>query len=142
MSEPKILVPVDGTPESADAVRHALAIVAERGGELHLLNVQLPVESGHARLFVDAQTLHDWYRDEGEQALAPARALCAEAGVECQCHVIVGRLAETIVRYAREQHCGLIVMRKHPQGALANLLLGSVCEEVLARSRIPVSVLD
>lgn len=142
MSVPKILVPVDGTPESADAVAHALAIVAERGGELHLLHVRLPVESCHAKLLVDGRTLQDWHREEGEQTLAPSLAQCRAAGVEPLCHVIVGHLAETIVRFAHEQHFGLVVMRRHPQAALTHLLLGSVCEDVQARCRIPVTVLD
>lgn len=142
MSVPKLLVPVDGTPEGTDAVAHALGIVAARGGELHLLNVQLPLESCHAKLFVDGRTVQDWHREQGEQALAPARERCRAAGIEPHCHVIVGHLAETIVRFAKEQHFGLIVLRRHEHGVLANLLLGSVCDDVRAQSSVPVTVLD
>ena len=49
-----------------------------------------------------------------------------------------GPPAETIVWYAREHDCDLIVMGTHGRTALKHLLLGSVAEKVVRRAHCPV----
>ena len=48
--------------------------------DVHLINVQRPV-SGDVSTFVAGATLDDYHRERSEQALAPARALLAAAGL-------------------------------------------------------------
>ncbi len=137
----KILVPVDGSSQAQRAVNEVL-ILARNGAELkiHLLNVQIPIDSGHARMFVDQDDVDGYHREEGLAALADARALLDAAGVSYSHHIVVGHVAESIVRYAREQNIDKIVMGTHGRSGLLNTLLGSVAHDVLKHSLVPVSL--
>lgn len=136
----KILVPIDGSTHADAAIPQILKLRA--GGaelDLHLLNVQFPID-GHARSFVNTEDLANYHREEGLAALANARRLLDEAGVPHRHHIVVGHIADTIVRYAQEQGFDKIIMGTHGRSGLLQLLLGSVASEVLQRSPVPVTL--
>jgi nucleotide-binding universal stress UspA family protein len=136
----KILVPVDGSPQADRAAAQA-AELAKRGAvvELHLLNVQIPID-GHARSFVSQDELDTWHREEGLAALANARRILEEAGVPYTHHIAVGHVADTIVRYAQEKGFDKVVMGTHGRGGLLEVLLGSVAHDVVKHARVPVTL--
>lgn len=138
-----VLVPVDGSPNSDRVIDH---LVREHAGgepaELHLLNVQMPLDSGHARLFVSPEAIQAWHREEGELALRSARQKLDAAGIPYSWHVTVGRIAETIIDFAREQGCQRIVMGTHGRSALKHLLLGSVASDVSRNAGVPVTLIN
>ena len=137
----KILVPVDGSETANRAVAHVIKLYRNDAQvDIHLLNVQIPIDSGHARLFVSADELEDYHREEGIAALAGARRLLDEAGVPYTHHIAVGHVADTIIRYANERGIDKIVLGSHGRTALLQVLLGSVAQEVLKRSKVPVTL--
>lgn len=138
---PKILVAVDGSEHAL----HALERVVERcrAGEnvqIHLLNVQIPVDSGHARMFVSQDDVEGYHREEGMAALRSARDLLEREGLPYQHHVVVGHVAQTIAAFAAQQGFDEIVMGTHGRTGLAGLLLGSVAAEVKRVSKLPVTL--
>lgn len=54
--------------------------------------------------------------------------------------VYEGDIAETILNVAEEIHADIIVMGSHSQKWLENILMGSVTEEVLNQSGIPLFI--
>lgn len=137
----KILVPLDGSAYGEKAVAHVLKLREQSADvEVHLLNVQIPIESGHARLFVAHDELQAHYRDEGLEALKGARALLDAADVPYAFHISVGHVADTILRYAEEKGFDKIVMGTHGRSGLMQVLLGSIAEEVLRRADMPVTL--
>jgi len=137
----KVLVAVDGSAHSKSAVERVLEMQQKSGPhEIHLLNVQIPIESGHARMFVGREQLEEYYRDEGLAALAEARGILDRASVPYTHHVAVGHVAQTIADYAREHGFDEIVIGSHGRGALRHLLMGSVATDVLRLSAIPVTL--
>lgn len=136
------LVPVDGSANSDRVIEH---LVREHGAGrtagLQLLNVQIPLESGHARMLVGSEAIQGWHREEGERALRSARERLDAAGIPYSWHVAVGRVAETIIDFARELGCERIVMGTHGRGALTHLLLGSVASAVSRDAGIPVTLI-
>jgi len=137
----KILVPVDGSENANRAVKHVVKLYrSDARIEIHLLNVQIPIDSGHARLFVSHDELEDYHRDEAIAALAGARRILDDAGVPYTYHIAVGHVAETIVRYAKERGIDKIVMGSHGRTALLQVLLGSVARDVLKHSEVPVTL--
>ena len=134
----KILIAVDGSPHSRRAVEQALRL--QGSPEVHLLNVQIPIESGHARMFVGHEDLQDYYREEGLAALKEARAIMDAAGVPYTHHIAVGHVAQTIAAYAKEKGFDQIVLGSHGRGALTHLLLGSVASDVLRIAEVPVTL--
>jgi nucleotide-binding universal stress UspA family protein len=58
-------------------------------------------------------------------------------------HTLVneGDTAETILKTAEDLHANVIVMGSHSQKWLENILMGSVTEEVLKKSSIPLFII-
>jgi nucleotide-binding universal stress UspA family protein len=138
---PKVLVPVDGSAYSDRVIDHLLRQIAAEGPlELHLLNVQIPVDSGHARMFVSADDVEAYHREEGLQALKSARDKLDAAGITYKWHVAVGHIADTIIQFAREHAVDRIVMGTHGRSALTHLLLGSVASDVSRSAGVPVTL--
>jgi nucleotide-binding universal stress UspA family protein len=118
----KILVPVDGSKYGEKAIAYVVKLHNQDAQiDVHLLNVQIPIDSGHARLFVEHDELLDYYRDEGLVALQSPRAALEAAGVTCGTHIAVGRVADTIMRYAEELCVDKIIM-----GTWAKRIIGGV----------------
>lgn len=138
----KVLLPVDGSAHSDRAVDQLIRQVRDEGPlDLHLLNVQIPVDSGHARMFVSGEDVEAYHREEGMQALKSAREKLDAAGVEYRWHVVVGHIADTVIRFAREHAIDSIVMGTHGRSALTHLLLGSVASEVSRKAGVPVTLI-
>lgn len=138
----KILIPVDGSENGLCAVKHAVALSAQMKQlpELLLLNVQWNVAAGNVKLFINQETINDYYREQGAAALEKARAILDEANLAYQYHISIGRPAEAIVQYAEEQKADQIIIGAQGEGSLAKLLLGSVTSKVAQMSKIPVTI--
>ncbi|MCG6939901.1 MAG: universal stress protein [Thiohalocapsa sp.] len=139
----KVLLPVDGSAFSNRALDQVLRMA--HGGErleLHLLSVQLPIDSGHARMFVSDDDIAAYHRDEGLAVLEPYRARLDAAGVDYRWHVLVGHVAETIARFAEEQQFDKVVMGTHGRTGMTHLLMGSVAQNVTRRLKIPVELVN
>lgn len=136
-----VLLSVDGSEHSLRAVDAVLKLrAAGLVAQLHLLNVQIPVDSGHARMFVGQDAVDDFHRAEGRAALQAARARLDAAGVDYTPHIAVGHVAVTIARYAEQHGVDQIVMGSHGRGALTHLLLGSVASDVIRLASMPVTL--
>ena len=138
----KILVPIDGSENAKRAV--STLIKQHQAGvqmDIHLLNVQIPVESGHARMFISKSDLEAYYRDEGRQALEDTAAVLKQAGVPFTEHLAIGHIAETVANFAQQHQFDQIVMGTHGRTGLTSLLLGSVASDVLRSSKVPVTLI-
>jgi nucleotide-binding universal stress UspA family protein len=49
-----------------------------------------------------------------------------------------GRVADEILRAARERSAGVIAMATHGRGGLSRLVFGSVAERVLSDTQVPL----
>ena len=136
----KILIPVDGSANAQRAVEHVIKNIAalKEPPQLLLLNVQWNVAAGNVKLFINQQTIDDYYREQGMAALQAARAALDAAGLPYQYHISVGTPAEAIVQYANAQGVDQIMMGRQGQGGLQALLLGSVVNKVLHLASCPL----
>jgi nucleotide-binding universal stress UspA family protein len=136
----KILVPVDGSPVAVRAVAHAAELA--RGAadtKVVLLNVQQNLEHWRKRGLLDEQDIRE-LRAQGESESASAREMLDKAGIDYDFEILFGRPAEVIVRVAREQHCGSIIMGTRGLGDFENLLLGSTAYKVTQLAQVPVTL--
>ncbi|AEE66697.1 universal stress family protein [Bordetella pertussis] len=137
----KILVPVDGSECAVRAVREAIKVANDsKGAQLHLLNVQLPLISGHAKMFLRHNELQSYYQAEGEAALATVLPVVAESGIPFESEMRTGQYGETIANYAKEKQCDRIVMGTRGLGAVGGLLLGSVARKVIHLADVPITL--
>ncbi len=133
-----ILVAVDGSETSDRAVHHALDLVAAGlTSELHFLNVQ-PNLGGAVSAFVSREQIDNHHREEGTKALASSIDLAKKASVPAKVHIGVGRQGEIVGDYVDKLGAGMVVLGTRGHTGLAGVLLGSVAQDVIAHSKVPV----
>lgn len=137
----KILLPVDGSDLSLDAVRHALHLL--RNGlqaSFVLVTVQEPTFMYEMILAPDAEVLDRVTGAVGSRALEGAQALFKEAGVAVESEIGSGEPAPTLVELCERHGCEAIIMGARGMGALRSALIGSVSQAVLHASKVPVTI--
>jgi nucleotide-binding universal stress UspA family protein len=137
----KILVPVDGSPLSLEAVRHALALIRQGlHADLVLANVQAPASLYEIVVAHDPDVIKDVSAGAGAHLLEPARELCRRAGVSFDCEVVSGDPVRALCDLADQHGCAQIVIATHGKGALASALLGSVPHALAHAAPVPVTI--
>lgn len=137
----KILLPVDGSEASLDAVREALSLVrAGLRASVVVANVQEPATLYEMLLAHDPDVIEEVAAKAGLHLLEPALALVREAGVEFEVEVARGDPAHTLVDIVERFACDLVVMGARGMGTLRSALLGSVSHEVLHAAPVPVLI--
>ena len=137
----RILIAIDGSPQSARVAKAAIRHVAayKQPPELHLIYVHLPVPTlGGLIKPVGHEALQRYYREEGEDALRRATRLFDRAGLAYTTHIMVGPVAQSLVSEAKKLKCDLIVMGTHGMGAVSGMLLGSVAAKTVHLAKCPV----
>lgn len=136
----KILIPVDGSDNAQRAVEHVIASIPtfKEKPELLLLNVQWNIATGNVKMFINQDTIDDYYREHGITALKNARAALDASDYPYVYHISIGTPSEAIAQYAKEQAVDQIVMGRQGQGGVQALLLGSVVNKVLHLVDVPV----
>jgi nucleotide-binding universal stress UspA family protein len=137
----KVLLPVDGSELSMEAVRLALRM---RQQGLHLTavlaNVQEPASLYEMLVAHDPDVIDHVSAEAGLDALQPARALLDAAGVEYECEVAKGDPAHTLIDICERFGCEMVVMGARGTSSLRSAMLGSVSNEVLHASAVPVVI--
>lgn len=137
----KILIPVDGSELSLDAVQHGLRLVREGlRASFVLANVQEPASLYEIVTARDLQVLQGVSEGAGAHLLESAEALCKAAGVACELEVASGDPAHTLVDIAERFGCDAVIMGARGRGAVRSALLGSVSQAMAHTSAIPVTI--
>lgn len=137
----KILVPVDGSEASLDAVRHALALVREGlRADFVLANVQEPASLYELLRAHDAEVIESVSRSAGEHLLERASTLCRDADVAFEQAIGTGEPVHVLHDIAEEYGCGLIVMGARGEGGTRGTRLGSVAHAMLHDALMPVTI--
>jgi len=137
----KILLPVDGSTESLDAVRHALQLIREGlRASLVLANVQEPASLYELLRAHDAEVIESVTQAAGTHSLEEANALCAAAGVACEQELETGDPAHMLHDIAERQGCDLVIMGARGKGATRGTRLGSVAHAMLHDATLPVTI--
>lgn len=137
----RVLVPIDGSIPALRALDLVLKQIAEgRSLDVHLLNVQPQVMSGHARMYLKKGMIDEYYEEEALKALKPAQDKLEQAGIPYVTSHLVGHIAETIDKYTRTNGCELIIMGTRGLGSMSSLMLGSVATKLLHLADVPVTL--
>jgi nucleotide-binding universal stress UspA family protein len=140
-----VLVPIDGSPLSYRALRHALETFD--GAELVVLHVSNVFEPDHRS---DLESVHEppigseeWYateREATEALLAEAEEVAADYDRTITTDSEIGDPQRIIPDYAREESIDHVVLGVHGRDEERRSLVGRVAEAVVFRSPVPVTV--
>ena len=137
----KILVPVDGSELSLDAVRYALSLRAKGlRCEFVLANVQEPASLYEVVTVRDADRLVNLSDGAARHLLQGARELCDAAGAPYECEVATGDAAHMLLEICESRGCNAIVIGARGHGGLIGTRLGTVSQEIVHTSTVPVMV--
>lgn len=137
----KILIATDGSKPALNAVKYAVKLLrslASTSNAVTLISVHDDVGLRHAKAFVGTQAVADYLRELSEKELKPAMKLLDAAGIKHDMEVRTGHVAQEIVHCAKAGKFELIVLGAKGRSAMADLLLGSVAQRVLATAELPV----
>jgi len=131
----RILLPLDGSPFGERALPYALRLASATGARLILMH-------GHAPLVIakepdfDVQAFARRLRDG--QVVVP---YTATAGIEIEAvthDVYMDKVADGICETIVAQGADLVVMSTHGHGGLGRWLYGSVADQVIRQSPVPL----
>lgn len=131
----KILVPVDGSNYSILALREAIRIVKNGGGEITV--VYVCSESSEGSSFVMPKLS---FGCDTESILAEAERVAKSDGVAIRTLALKGDAVKQIVKAAAEGSFDLIVIGARGLSNLSRLVLGSVSQGVIKNASCPVLV--
>ena len=136
LSLSRLLLPVDGSRFSRQAVTRALSLAAESSSTLLVVSV-LDAPPG---FMTEAPEVAQDLLTNLEDLVTGVAQKAAERSVTCQTRVAVGSAYRLIVDLAAEWEAGLIIMGSHGRTGLKRLLMGSVTERVVGQAPCPVLV--
>lgn len=137
-----IMVPVDGSAFSREAVFHGLRLARKNGAQLRLVRVaSIPGLVGGP----DVVALENIARmSERDAMLAELYRLAAEcranSPVEVTANVEDGPVADALRGHALRHQVDLIVMATHARRGMARVWLGSVADRLIRETGIPVLI--
>ncbi|WP_435100051.1 universal stress protein [Halarchaeum sp. P4] len=137
----RILVPIDGSEQSTDALEYALEEF--QSDDITVIHVIDPIEAGYTAQATVPGYSEEWYEQaeaEAESLFEQAQDLADEYDVALDTVTEVGRPSRTVVNYADENDYDHIVMGSHGRSGVSRILLGSVAENVVRRSPVPVTI--
>ncbi|AIO30928.1 universal stress family protein [Burkholderia cenocepacia] len=139
----KIMVAVDGSASSKQALAEALKLAKAGGAQLSIVYVvDKSVLFTYAGRF-DPHALVEEIRSDGAKVLREAEQLVAQAGASGEAELVetesIGEdVAERLQRYVKEHRIDLAVVGTHGRRGFRRVLLGSVAERFLRGSNCPV----
>jgi nucleotide-binding universal stress UspA family protein len=140
----KILVPTDGSALSEQAAAAAIEFAHAHGGEIVTVSVAqpYPLMAAEAAVVMDSATESRILLDLARENVDKVAQMAKSAGVACETAVTLAFFPhEEIIKAAVDNRCDLIFMASHGRHGISKLLAGSVTQNVLAYSTIPVLVL-
>lgn len=137
----KILIAIDGSELALDAVAHALQLVrAGLKAQFVLANVQESATLYELVTSRDPEQIAAAAVEAGEHLMAPAKAQLEAAGLSVETMVGIGDPAHVLVDLIEEAGAELALIGARGQGAVTSALLGSVSQELVHLSPVPVTI--
>ena len=146
----KILLTLDGSDLSRQAIPHAIALAKQSGGRLVLLEVidseaQMIMQASGATIEpipigqVTAEIAHDAVTAQRAEAVARLEAVKRTAEAEGVKDVVIevgeGPPGPAIVDAVEQLGCDVLVIASHGRSGLRRAILGSVADHVVRNAR-------
>lgn len=136
-----VLVPIDCSERSLEAIEFALPLLKQFGADLHLVHFLAP---DYPLASMAAMPLIVPELEVGRRVRRHLKDAAKKHSIELRrenIHALKGRAFEEICRLARDRGIDLIVMSTRGNTGLKHLALGSTAEKVVRHSPCPVLVM-
>ena len=148
MKTNNILVPIDFSTESRNALQVAIQIAQRTEATislLHVLEVPSATYSMVGDVYAGSVALDSIYtshlQESAEGQLSEVVQWIEKQGVKVQKHIVHGNVYRSIEQQASEDDADMIVMGSKGASGWQEILIGSNAEKVIRRSKIPVLII-
>lgn len=137
-----VMVPVDGSSYSREAVLQGVRLATLYGATLRLVRVakSAPLAVGPDAMAIDAEAFSGVHADELADLYAIAAECRAHSTISVTASLEYGPIVDVLSGYARRHAVDLIVMRSRARTGLARIWFGSVADALIRESGLPVLV--
>ncbi len=143
-----LVIAVDGSNTSMQALEHAVELAKLSGAKLTMVNIANPTEyMALAPEFLQHESYESAALAQGNEVLDKAEQCAQELGLtNINRHLAVSTkgardMAQQLVNFAEAQKADLLVLGTHGRTGLMHLLMGSFAETVMRQSTLPLLVL-
>lgn len=143
----KVLVPLDGSDKSLEALEFASNIAKTYDAQIFLLSVFKKysfIEASFSSLnssTKDKGNLEDILREYSKEIVSEGKDVLKQNDItKVRAFVKVGSAAKEILKFSKEHEIDLIIIGSKGQGELSGYLLGGVSHKVAGLAKCPVMV--
>ena len=137
----RILVPHDGSPLAERALERAVTMQPD--AEITVLHVIDPlgvVYEVESKGLPSAERWHEEMAERARELCEGVEARAAEHDCAVTTAVETGPVARTILAYVADHDIEHVIMGSHGRSGVSRLILGSVAEQVMRQSPVPVTI--
>ena len=138
MNKKNVIVGVDFSNSSHNAMRHAVSIAMKTGGEIHLVWVKTPGVSnnvtddgGENYIHKVQNSLEEWKKECKMEA----------PDVEVNTVILEGKVHTEILKYASNQSIPMIVMGTHGTSGFEEGYIGNNANRLIKDSKVPILIM-
>jgi len=138
MNKKNIIVGVDFSNSSHNAMRHAVSIALKTGADIHLVWVKTPGvannvtdDGGDNYIHKVQASLEDWKKECKMEAPA----------VEVNTVILEGKVHTEILKYAANQSIPIVVMGTHGTSGFEEGYIGNNANRLIKEARVPILIM-
>jgi nucleotide-binding universal stress UspA family protein len=135
------VIATDGSENSQRAISCGVEIAKLSGATVHALYVVDTPSMISETWTAGKEMVHELIIREGKKVLSKVKKIIEDSGVEVKEVLLEGYPSEEIINFAENNNMDLIVMGTLGKTGLERFLVGSVAENVVRNSKVPVMVI-
>lgn len=136
-----IVIATDGSENSQRAISCGVEIAKLSGATVHALYVVDTPSIISETWTAGKEMVHELIIREGKKVLSKVKKIIEDSGVEVKEVLLEGYPSEEIINFAENNNMDLIIMGTLGKTGLERFLVGSVAENVVRNSKVPVMVI-
>jgi nucleotide-binding universal stress UspA family protein len=140
MMRERILVAIDGSKNSLEALDEAIKLAEAFPSKLYLVNIQPSFHTFHTKLFIDEDTIRNYQTELFDKVMETTVNHLEGRDIDFVALMRVGEPVNQISQLAKDLNVKYIVMGSRGLGVIRGAVLGSVSTGVLHETKIPVLI--
>jgi nucleotide-binding universal stress UspA family protein len=136
----KIMIATDGSVCSRMAANNAIELARISGGTVYAVYVVSTDYFSSMAVDLDWERMREALKKEGIEAVNYVTGAGELEEVKVEPVLLEGHPANELIRYAEEERMDIVIMGSHGKTGLDRLFLGSVAENMVRHSKVPVMV--
>ena len=136
----KIMIATDGSDCSKLAIDKGIELARLSGGTVYAVYV---ISTAYlSPRGAGWELIHKALKDEGQQAVDDIKSLGKVKGINVRSVLLEGNPSYELIRYTDEEKMDIVIMGTLGKTGLYRMLIGSVAENLIRHSKVPVMVVS